>query len=498
MENIIIKNNLGGSSQAYDEGTNNKFYSGSTGNYWYDWNGTGVYPIDGSANNFDPYPMYVDLDQDNIPVKWEEDNGLDTNIDDSTEDFDNDGLTNLEEYQIGTNPIDNDTDDDGLDDYEEINTYNTDPLDSDSDGDGLTDGQEVHIYSTDPLDNDTDGDGMLDGWEVENGKNPVKKNIYLSQVEKIGYFAILPIFVILVTFSIHVLIMRIKVKEKFEKVIHLQSELDGKYKETFTEISSLISFVSSAEEIKDYFEKLGNLLEKLIFVHSNSKRLKTNKQEQFNKIFEKITSFISSSLHDKVVSLIEFIDYKNLFDYTKEMLTNIVYNWSDKEFKPLIISYEEILSTLNYIVAFIDHKAFTKFASSDSFWSDIKDLATEKLVIVQELLEQNEQLLGELAKIFNDSENNNMRLERLKKVSSVYNKISLTKLSPLLDFEDKEVLKLWLYAYSKDLPNQIEGEEVMFDIQLEGEFVAEDMTEAIDDLLKQFSEWERTGKGKKK
>ena len=91
-----------------------------------------------------------------------------------------------------------------------------------------------------------------------------------------------------------------------------------------------------------------------------------------------------------------------------------------------------------------------------------------------------------------------MRLERLKKVSSVYNKINLNKLSPLLDFEDKEVLKLWLYAYSKDVPNRIEGEEVIFDLQLEGALVSEDMTTAIDDLLKQFNEWERTGKGKKK
>jgi len=128
----------------------------------------------------------------------------------------------------------------------------------------------------------------------------------------------------------------------------------------------------------------------------------------------------------------------------------------------------------------------------------VEDLAKERSSVVKELLEQNKQSFSELANIINDSKNNNMRIERLKKISSVYNKISLTKLSPLLGFENIEVLRLWLYAYSKDVPNRIEGEEVIFDLQLKGVLVTEDMTTAIDDLLKQFSEWERTGKGKKK
>jgi len=112
VKNILIKNNPSGSSQGYDDGdgTGNKFYSGTTGNYWYDWSGTGVYAIDGSANNFDPYPMHIDLDQDNMPDRWEEDNGLNTNIDDSAEDPDTDELTNLDEYQTGTDPNDPDTD----------------------------------------------------------------------------------------------------------------------------------------------------------------------------------------------------------------------------------------------------------------------------------------------------------------------------------------------------------------------------------------------------
>ena len=43
----------------------------------------------------------------------------------------------------------------------------------DSDNDGLADVLEETQYGTDPLDEDTDGDGMSDGWEVEHGLNPL-------------------------------------------------------------------------------------------------------------------------------------------------------------------------------------------------------------------------------------------------------------------------------------------------------------------------------------
>jgi hypothetical protein len=48
----------------------------------------------------------------------------------------------------------------------------TDPLDDDTDDDGLTDGIEVYQADTDPLRPDTDGDGYLDGWEIDAGTDP--------------------------------------------------------------------------------------------------------------------------------------------------------------------------------------------------------------------------------------------------------------------------------------------------------------------------------------
>jgi hypothetical protein len=46
----------------------------------------------------------------------------------------------------------------------------------DSDGDGLLDAEEVTVYHTNPLDPDTDKDGVKDGREVELGRDPLKKD----------------------------------------------------------------------------------------------------------------------------------------------------------------------------------------------------------------------------------------------------------------------------------------------------------------------------------
>lgn len=65
-----------------------------------------------------------------------------------------------------------DYDQDGVDDRDEINTHGTDPVDADTDNDGLTDGEELAL-ETDPLDADTDNDGVLDGTEVDEGTDPL-------------------------------------------------------------------------------------------------------------------------------------------------------------------------------------------------------------------------------------------------------------------------------------------------------------------------------------
>ena len=78
---------------------------------------------------------------------------------------------------IGTNGLaamydaQEDPDGDGLSNIEE-SRHLANPHDADSDRDGLDDNEEVYVYGTDPMQIDTDGDGMPDGWEIGNGFNP--------------------------------------------------------------------------------------------------------------------------------------------------------------------------------------------------------------------------------------------------------------------------------------------------------------------------------------
>lgn len=71
-------------------------------------------------------------------------------VNDADEDLDADGITNTSEFISGTNPVSYDTDNDGLSDGDEINTYNTAPTNSDTDNDGVNDGTEIAM-NTDPL-----------------------------------------------------------------------------------------------------------------------------------------------------------------------------------------------------------------------------------------------------------------------------------------------------------------------------------------------------------
>ncbi|MEK6949385.1 MAG: hypothetical protein AABX34_04135, partial [Nanoarchaeota archaeon] len=71
----------------------------------------------------------IDTDNDGIPDEWEIRHGLNANdMSDSNLDFDDDGLANIREYTLGTNPNNADSDGDGTSDKEEIEK-DTNPAD---------------------------------------------------------------------------------------------------------------------------------------------------------------------------------------------------------------------------------------------------------------------------------------------------------------------------------------------------------------------------------
>ncbi|MFA6436184.1 MAG: hypothetical protein WCW30_03560, partial [Candidatus Gracilibacteria bacterium] len=91
------------------------------------------------------------------------------------QDSDGDGLSDYEEVNVyGSDPYDADTDKGGIFDGEEV-AVGTDPMDrndDDSDGDSLVNADEIDLYDTDPFDPDTDDGGTYDGVEVLQGTNP--------------------------------------------------------------------------------------------------------------------------------------------------------------------------------------------------------------------------------------------------------------------------------------------------------------------------------------
>jgi hypothetical protein len=147
--------------------------------------------FDSDGDGFRDGPCDWDTDGDGMSDKYEMTyidilNPIDPN--DSYGDPDDDGLNNIEESLINTNPNNNDTDGDGMPDgWESANGLNATSViapngaDDDPDADGLTNLEEYNARdrngdgiidsgTTDPLTFDTDGDGLGDGIEV-NGWN---------------------------------------------------------------------------------------------------------------------------------------------------------------------------------------------------------------------------------------------------------------------------------------------------------------------------------------
>jgi len=158
--------------------------------------------IDNLSLLIDGVSDLTDDDGDGLPTAWETRYGLDgDDSSDASGDPDQDTLTNLQEYNLGTNPTKDDTDDDGFKDnvedgggvYVGLNQTGTNPSKADSDDDGLKDGSEIPTEEfvdedqagTDPNKKDTDEDGVGDGDEIAMGRNPTVPDV-ITPITPVG------------------------------------------------------------------------------------------------------------------------------------------------------------------------------------------------------------------------------------------------------------------------------------------------------------------------
>lgn len=122
------------------------------------------------------FPVLADADGDGLHRSFDPDDGR--------PDVDGDGVPDLREKQLGSDPLRVDTDGDRLDDATELRR-DTDPLLADTDGDGLADDAELAgwpiAYNTKgdktwvfpaPRKRDAEGDGIPDGREAALGFSP--------------------------------------------------------------------------------------------------------------------------------------------------------------------------------------------------------------------------------------------------------------------------------------------------------------------------------------
>lgn len=127
-----------------------------------------------------------DSDKDGVPDEYE----ILFGIDENKEDTDGDGLSDYEELCVtatdptvfdsvekGVSDAEADLDKDGLSNKEELQ-YGTDTTKADTDRDGLSDYEEMHVYATNPGEMDTDNDNLKDGDETALGLDPKNPKTY--------------------------------------------------------------------------------------------------------------------------------------------------------------------------------------------------------------------------------------------------------------------------------------------------------------------------------
>jgi len=486
--------------QSVDQGNYNNWYNATSqkGNYWSDWGWESYYVINSNTGAVDYCPLKPeetpDLDYDGIADGWELYYDLDPFSDDSSQDLDEDGLTNLEEFNLLTNPNNGDTDGDGINDSAEVNSYNTDPNKADTDDDGLNDYEEIFTYQTDPNNPDTDEDGKNDHWEVMNGFDPLSYDYLFIKNSALRFMVYISPFVfIFIISTTYFVIKRRKntrklieyCQEQKEQLIFLREVIVESNQKSTVNVNEIAELIFAFSQVIISNTNLNNKPKKLYrLMRKNWSRKFFNKQGIDTLLLEIFEGFVVSS---------EMFDYSAIqtpIEKSEKMIEDT--QDPDMAFRTL----DEVKSVIKKNLQMVEQMN-TIFNFHSVYLSPIEEKFTKRILDIKNVFSIYESQISKLESSKTDSEFKFKEIERIKTIEKVLQhetRVSMDKMIVSLDFQTTEELERWLLDNFSSVPYAIEENDIVFKTK-------EDKTEimeAIDSLLKEYETWTEEGMGKKK
>ncbi|MHA1305563.1 MAG: hypothetical protein ACTSPI_17825, partial [Candidatus Heimdallarchaeaceae archaeon] len=146
-------------------------------------------------------------------------------------------------------------------------------------------------------------------------------------------------------------------------------------------------------------------------------------------------------------------------------------------------------------------ESFYRFNNYEKEWKEWRKRSENALLreMEEEASDREKDLLNkekdELEEILAQNESKYREIKRAKgfvDVLSSYTEIPLVELQQKLDFAELQDLEMWLLELSSVLSLRIDRDKLIIP-----EKATREITQSIDELIKKFAEWERTGEGKK-
>ena len=233
--------------------------------------------------------------------------------------------------------------------------------------------------------------------------------------------------------------------------------------------------------------------------HEKTTKL-TNVTEKFHYFFQSKLQVIPKQItNEEKKDLLEELEE---IEYKKQEVQDLVYLY------PLILLDKKGEELIKEIDNFFEYFLKGKITESELYFKDLEERLTSWRESYRKVM--NKETVGELSsngveqyyelkekveEKINYFDSREVEIKRAKaffNVLSTSSEILLVTLQEKLGFEELQDLEMWLLDLSSVLSIRIEGDKLIIP-----EKATREITQSIDELIKRFSEWEKTGEGKK-